>query len=261
MFFTIIMPTHDRPLLIKRTLESLIAQTCQDFNVIIVSDSATYLPPYQELTRLDGRFDYVIRRSGTMGPAHSRDLGLLMADGEYIMYLDDDDTFQPTHLASLKARLELDRPEILFTDFQIQNEDRTANPPQALSMMNFSTAAATYDSIFVRNTIPNNCLAFRRDVLQGVRNEPGLVIYEDWDFLLAAIKGRSLAHLAVNTVIIHKCQATAPENLRRGNTREDAVVDVMLQLYKRHPAPNMETRLARQALLANAGLNLDLAYF
>lgn len=261
MFFTIIIPTHDRPLLLKRNLESLIAQTCQDFKVVIVSDSANYLPPYQELVQLDQRFDYVIRRSGAPGPAASRDMGLLLADGEYVMYLDDDDTFQPGHLAALKARLEVDRPEILFTDFQIQNEDRTENPPKVLSMMNFSTATATYDSIFVRNTIPNNCLAYRRDVLSGIRNEPGLVIYEDWDFLLAAMRGRKITHLPVNSVLIHKCQATAPENLRRGNTREDAVVAVMLQLYQRHPAPNMETRLARQALLANAGLQLDLSHF
>jgi GT2 family glycosyltransferase len=66
--FTIIIPTHDRPQLLKRTLESLIAQTCQDFKVVMVSDTPGYLPPYQELSQLDKRFDYVLRSTGVPGP-------------------------------------------------------------------------------------------------------------------------------------------------------------------------------------------------
>jgi len=73
--------------------------------------------------------------------------------------------------------------------------------------------------------------------------------------------GHKLVHFATDTVVIHKSAATAPENMRRGNSRHDLTVEVMLQLYRRHPAPNMETRLARQALLAGGGIELDLAHF
>jgi glycosyltransferase involved in cell wall biosynthesis len=260
--FTIIIPTHERPLLLTRTLQSLAAQTCQDFKVVIVSDSAGYLPPYQELTKFDQRFDYVLRCSGTPGPAASRNLGLAIADSEYILFLDDDDTYRPDHLAKLKARLLQDKPELLFCDFQIQNEDRTVFPPTLLpGGQSVSIADVTFDSVYVRNRIPNSCVAYRRDVLDGVRNETDLIIYEDWDFLLAAMHGRQLVHYATDGVVIHKSQATAPENMRRGNSRDDKIVDVMLQLYRKHPAPNMETRLTRQSLMAGAGVVLDLANF
>ena len=260
--FTIIIPTHDRPLLLTRTLQSLSAQTCQDFKVVIVSDTAGYLPPYQELAKFDQRFDYVLRCSGTPGPAASRNLGLAIADGEYILFLDDDDTYRPDHLARLKARLLQDKPELLFYDFQIQNEDRTVFPPTPLpGGQPVSIADVTFDSVYVRNRIPNSCVAYRRDVLAGVRNETDLIIYEDWDFLLAAMHGRRLAHYATDGVVIHKSQATAPENMRRGNSRDDKIVEVMLQLYRKHPAPNMQTRLARQSLMAGAGVVLDLANF
>ncbi|MFC0167422.1 glycosyltransferase family 2 protein [Pseudoduganella danionis] len=259
--FSIIIATHDRPLLLKRTLESLIAQTCQDFKVIIVSDTASYLPPYLELTQLDGRFDYVIRRSGAPGPAASRNLGLALADGEYLLFLDDDDTFRPGHLAALKARLLQDRPALLFCDFQVLNEDRTVMPPTPLSGQSISIADVSSDSVYVRNRIPNSCVAYRRDVLAGVRNDAELILYEDWDFLLAAMQGRQLVHFASDGVVIHKSQATAPENMRRGNSRDDQIVNVMLQLYRKHPAPNLATRQARQALLASAGIVLDLSHF
>lgn len=260
--FTIIIPTHDRPLLLTRTLQSLAAQTCQDFKVVIVSDTAGYLPPYQELGKFEQRFDYVLRCSGTPGPAASRNLGLAIADSEYILFLDDDDTYRPDHLARLKERLLRDKPELLFCDFQIQNEDRTVFPPTPLpGGQPVSIADVTFDSVYVRNRIPNSCVAYRRDVLEGVRNETDLIIYEDWDFLLAALHGRSLVHYAIDGVVIHKSQATAPENMRRGNSRDDKIVEVMLQLYRKHPAPNMETRLARQALMAGAGVVLDLGNF
>ena len=260
--FTIIIPTHERPLLLQRTLESLIAQTCQDFKVVIVSDTAAYLPPYPLLAKLDQRFDYVLRCSGNPGPAASRNMGLSIADGEYILFLDDDDTYRPDHLAKLKARLLKDKPELLFHDFQVQNEDRTVYPPTVLpGGQAISIADVTYDSVFVRNRIPNSCVAYRADVLRGVRNETELIIYEDWDFLLAAMAGRKLVHYATDGVVIHKSAATAPENMRRGNTRDDKIVEVMLQLYRKHPAPNMETRLQRQALMHGAGVKLDLANF
>ena len=191
------MPTHDRPLLLRRTLASLIAQTHADFQVVVVADSAAYVPPYQELHALHGRFTYVIR-SGEPGPAASRNLGLQVAEGDYIVFLDDDDTFQPGHLAALARAIGSGqaRPELLFCDFQVQNEDRTVFPPTPLSSQAASIADVTADSIYVRNRIPNSCLAYRRDVVAAVRHVTDLIIYEDWDFLLACLRGRTLRHVA-----------------------------------------------------------------
>lgn len=260
--FTIIIATHDRPLLLKRTLTSLISQTCQDFKVIIVSDTAGFLPPYQELIQLDKRFDFLIRRSGPAGPAASRNAGLALAESEYILFLDDDDSYLPTHLELLKARLLQDRPELLCHDFRVQNEDRTVYPPTLLGPAQpISIAAVSADSLFVLNRVPNSCVAYRRDVLTGLRHDTQMIIYEDWDFLLAALHGRRLVHFATDGVVIHKSEATAPENMRRGNTRDDKIVEVMLDIYRRRPAPNMATRLQRQSLMANAGVKLDLEYF
>lgn len=262
--FTIIIPTHDRPVLLQRTLESLIAQTCQDFKIVIVSDSATYIPPYNHLAHFSGRFDYVLRCSGRPGPAPSRDMGQAIATGDYIIFLDDDDTFMPDHLAKLKARLDQgDRPELLFCDLQVQFENRAVTPPEPQGPTHkVSIADVTDDSVYVRNRIPNSCLAYRRDVLDGVTNNPDMVIYEDWDFLLSVLqKGCTLTYVASDGVVIHKTPADAPENMRRGNSNEELVVKVMMELYIRHPARNMETRLARQALLASANLHFDLSHF
>lgn len=256
--FTIIIPTHDRPLLLSRTLRSLIDQTYQDFKVIIVSDSASYLPPFQELVALQGRYLYVIRGCGAKGPAPSRNMGLELVDTPYVIFLDDDDTFEPDHLQKLAAHIGKGTPEMLFCDFQVQYEDRTTNPPTYQGRDTISIADVTSDSVHIINRIPNSCVVYRRDVVKAVRHDTELIIYEDWDFLLACLKGRTLRHVPIQSVVIHKSKATAPENLRRGNTRDDLLVEVTLALYKKFPAPNQPTRLGRQALLASAGITVAL---
>jgi glycosyltransferase involved in cell wall biosynthesis len=258
--FTIIIATHERPLLLKRTLESLIAQTYQNFKLVIVADSAAYIPPYNELQAFDGRFVYTIR-SGINGPAESRNMGLAVTSSDYVVFLDDDDTFKPEHLQNLATALAPARPPLLFCDFQVQNEDRTVYPPTPLSSSAVSIAEVTVESTYVRNSIPNSCLAYRADVLASIRYDTGLVLLEDWDFLLACLNGHRLVHAAFDSVVIHKSAATAPENLRRGNTRDEELLQTMLQIYKKHRGPSMEIRLARQGLLAGVGVQLGIEHF
>lgn len=256
--FTIIVPTHNRPTLLSRTLKSLIAQTYPHFQVIVVDDSAAYIPPYEDLSALKGRYTYIVR-SGVSGPAESRNMAMKLASSRYVMFLDDDDTLAPSHLQSLAQHLDNNSPALLFCDFKVQYEDRTSEPPLHLSSDTVSIADVTRDSVFVRNRIPNSCLLYRGDVLADKRYDTEMEIYEDWDFLLDCLRPHDLAHLPINSVNIHKSQATAPENMRRGNTRDDLIARAMLMLYKRHPALNEETRQARKSLMESAGIAIPLA--
>lgn len=267
--FSIIVPTHERPTLLSRALKSLIAQTCTDFHVIVVDDSAAYIAPYPELAALRGRYTYVIR-SGESGPAQSRNLALALVDAQYVMFLDDDDTLEPSHLHDLAQQLDRTNtttsttanataasPALLFCDFKVQHEDRTTATPTLLSQEAISLADVTLDSVYVRNRIPNSCLLYRRDLLADLRYDTAMQIYEDWDFLLACLpRATALRHVPIHSVRIHKSSATAPANMRRGNTHDDKIAEVMLQLYKRHPAPNSATRAARQSLMASVGITL-----
>ena len=258
--FTIVIPTHDRPLLLHRTLESLVSQSFRDFTVIIVSDSLKYVPPYQDIMALPGRFFYVLR-NGDEGPAESRNLGIAMASTDYVMFLDDDDTLAPSHLQSMFEAVAKSRPEIAFCDFVVAEEDRVVFPPKHIKSASISLADVTRDSVFVKNRIPNSCLLYSRSVLESVRFDPSLIVYEDWDFLLSCLTGRDFVHVPVNSVTIHKSYADGIENIRRGNSNDEKIIETNLILYKRHPAPNMNTRIARQQFFASAGVRLPIDSF
>ena len=254
--FTVIVPTHKRPELLRRTLQSLAAQTYKQFSVIIVDDAASHIPPFAELLALQGRYTHIIR-SGVAGPAESRNMALSLVQSTYVMFLDDDDTLEPEHLQSLASYVEKSSPDILFCDFKICDEDRTTTPPTQISTRAFSIADVTKDSVYIRNRIPNSCLAYRSNVVAHVLYETQMEIYEDWDFLLQCLNGHELTHAPVSSVTIHKSASNAPENMRRGNTRDDLIVETMLYLYKKYPAPNTAIGVARQALMASAGIQID----
>lgn len=255
--FTIIVPTHDRPLLLRRALQSLIAQTFKDFTVIVVDDAASYIPPFDELAALQGRYVYVIR-SGVSGPAESRNMGLALAKSKYLIFLDDDDSLEPGHLQALANAVRDDAPELLFCDFKVQTEDRTASPPKVLALQEASIADATVGSVYVRNRIPNSCLVYRRDIVGDTRYDTALPMYEDWDFLLSCLKKATLRHLPISSVVIHKSHGEAQENLRRGNGQDDKIFGMTLYLFRKYPAPDLETRLARQNFLTQAGVAVGL---
>jgi glycosyltransferase involved in cell wall biosynthesis len=252
----VIVPTHSRPHLLQRTLRSLIAQTFTDFHVIVVDDVASHIPPYAELQLLQGRYTFIIR-SAEPGPASSRNVGLDIVHSGYVIFLDDDDTFEPDHLQNMAEAINQSRPAIAFCNLQVQNEDRTTVPPTSLERSIISIGGADKNSVFVRNSIPNSCLTYRYDVVAGVRYNCHMRIYEDWDFLLHCLRSHDLTHVPVHSVVIHKSIANAPENYRRGNTRDDLIVQTMLQLYQIHPAPCEAATIARDALMRGEGIAAD----
>ncbi len=254
--FTIIIPTHDRPLLLLRTLQSLAAQTFTNFTVIIVSDSTNYVPPYAALHALPGRYIYMIR-NGVLGPAESRNLALEMISTDYVLFLDDDDTLDENHLEGLSMVIETSHPDILSCNFRVIQEERSEFPPKLIGEFLVSTADAGRESVFIRNRIPNSCLAFAREVVKSVRFDPMMILYEDWDFLLACLHGHDIYHVPINSVRIHKSIGDGAANMRRGISADDQILQYTLALYKKYKPQSSAASEGRRQLFDS--LNITLA--
>ncbi|HET7863843.1 MAG TPA: glycosyltransferase family A protein, partial [Burkholderiaceae bacterium] len=176
-FFSVITTTHLRAPLLERALQSLRQQSFQDFEMIVVADAldAGTARVAAELLRAQ---DVFVKRNGAPGPAESRNLGMDMARGEWVLFLDDDDSFQPQHLQTLHRRITQPASEaeraarVLYSDFEVLTEDRTQQPLAALSRSPVSLKAHAVANLHVKNFIPNNALAFHRLVLEGCRVDP-----------------------------------------------------------------------------------------
>lgn len=92
--FSVIITTHNRPTLLREAITSVLAQTVQDYEVIVIDDGSA--PPAR--TPNDRRVR-VVRRSDPGGPAAARNAGVRESRGDYLVFLDDDDLFTPNRLA------------------------------------------------------------------------------------------------------------------------------------------------------------------
>lgn len=86
---SIIIPTYDRKDFLKLTLESILSQTYQNFEVIVIDDGT----PNDDTDLLCQKFDKVIyiKIPNSGGPATPRNVGIRRAKGKYIAFVDDDD--------------------------------------------------------------------------------------------------------------------------------------------------------------------------
>lgn len=102
---SIIMPTYNRAFIIKKAIESVITQNYKNWQLLIIDDGSTD-NTYDVVKSylFDDRIQYFsCARSGV---CRSRNRGLCVASGEYIAYLDTDDSWKPYFLSKMVQTLE-----------------------------------------------------------------------------------------------------------------------------------------------------------
>lgn len=104
---SVIITTYKRPPeAVEKAVKSILGQTYQDFEILIVDDNENNS---QESKLIENAFDgrariCYIKQDGNKGACAARNLGIKNARGEYIAFLDDDDIWEPE-----KLELQLDR--------------------------------------------------------------------------------------------------------------------------------------------------------
>jgi glycosyltransferase involved in cell wall biosynthesis len=99
---SVIIPAYNAERFIEQTIRSVLSQTYQDFEIIVVDDGSTdqtrqVLEPFMD------RVVYIYQ--GNQKQAAARNAGVQISRGEYIAFLDSDDLWFPSTLATLTQRL------------------------------------------------------------------------------------------------------------------------------------------------------------
>jgi glycosyltransferase involved in cell wall biosynthesis len=105
---SVVIPTYQRAALVQEAIESALAQTLTDLEVVVVDDGSTDGTAEVLAARYgaDPRVRVVRKENG--GTASARNAGIRAARGRYVAPLDSDDLFLPRHLETLVAALEAD---------------------------------------------------------------------------------------------------------------------------------------------------------
>lgn len=104
---SIIIPVYNTEQYVKTAIQSVLNQTYTDWELILVNDASTdgSLRILKKIQCHDKRIQ-VIDIPQNSGAAHARNIGMKLAKGDYLSFLDSDDIWEPTFLESLVSKVE-----------------------------------------------------------------------------------------------------------------------------------------------------------
>lgn len=193
----VIVPTHNRPVLVRRAVESVLAQDyCGPIQIVVVFDRAA---PDDSLAGGEpGRTVEVVENGRTPGLAGARNTGVLQLDTELVAFCDDDDTWCPGKLSQQVDVLREDpATQFVTTAMQVEHADSGT----AIRLAGKSTI--TFDDLIRSrmSMLHSSSFVFRRaaalppDGFGLVDETMPRSMGEDWDLLLRAARRAPIRHV------------------------------------------------------------------
>lgn len=182
---SIIIPTIGKWDLLVEALDSIFAQTYDNWEAIIVNDGGP--KPCGKICK------YLINQpkvkyfefSKNEGRSSARNHGIANSTGIYIAYLDDDDLFYPDHLETLIREIEKTSCGVIYSIATRGVYICENNVNKQLDKAVRFNEKYCQRSLFKRNYIPSQCLMHRKDLLSQTGNfDPQLSLMEDWELFL-----------------------------------------------------------------------------
>ena len=126
-FFSVIMPCYNSGKYLSKAVDSVLAQTFPDWELIVVDDGSTD-NSLAILNEYQGRLKLL--RQTNQGAGTARNLGIKQATGEYLAFLDSDDFWFPWALETLAAAIAESRAEIAAGEVVRFRENDLPDPTQ-----------------------------------------------------------------------------------------------------------------------------------
>ena len=221
---SVIIPCYNLGAYLDEAIDSVLAQTCQDFEIIVVDDGSTD-PFTVRLMENYNRPKTSVLRTRNQGLATARNAGITHAKGQYILPLDADDKIANTYLA--KAAMILDtRSDIGIVYcraryFGAREEEWDLEPFSIETMMTKNVIFAT--------------AMFRKSSWEKVGGYNPLMIhgYEDYDFWISLLDIEKVQVHCINEILFYY-------RVRRESmfatllNNEDKKIEMLTQIFYNH---------------------------
>ena len=124
MLISVIMPAYNAEKTIRQAIESVMAQSFRQWELIVINDRSKDDTRQRVLERAeqDTRIRYM-ENDGNLGVAKTRNLGVSMARGEWIAFLDSDDAWEREKLERQVQLAERTDARLIFTGSAFMDQD------------------------------------------------------------------------------------------------------------------------------------------
>ena len=121
-FLTIIIPAYNAERYVSQTLDSILSQSYCDYEIILINDGSTDGTPVICRDYASKNENIILIDKDNGGVAVTRNRGLDIARGTYVMFIDSDDIIYPNTLDEIANVLLKKEPDMLRFDFKTINE-------------------------------------------------------------------------------------------------------------------------------------------
>ena len=187
---SVVIPLYNAEAFIRKTVESVLHQTFQDFEIIVVDDGSTDTGPdiAREMGKNDGRIR-VVRIPNSGRPSVPRNVGISNSNGEFVAFLDQDDLWDSQKLA-LQVGLLNENPALDFVSSVAETfgnisffSERFGIIPRKYHLRD--------KSYLLTSPIVCSSVVARKKVLEqfgGFDEDPRLIAVEDYDLWIRILE-------------------------------------------------------------------------
>lgn len=240
MTFSVVIAAYQAASTLAGAIESVLAQTCQDFEVIVIDDGSSdeTAAVAEAIAARDPRVS--VHRQANAGPSAARNRGISASAGKYVSMLDSDDLWLPDYLAEMGRALDL-AGEAGFAYTEAWELDEASKRfLKATAMARQHPPAETlprerFVAELIQRNFVYNAVTVRRSVLSQVGGyDPGMTHGEDYElWLRIAISGFNAVRVPGPLAI----KRDSVRSLSNDTAAMDAGVrEVYRAVLERHPA-------------------------
>ena len=191
---TVIIPTFNRASIVVRAIRSVLGQTYQDWELIVVDDGSTDGTEQAVRGLSDNRIKYIRHDRNRRGGAAARNTGIRYAQGEYVAFLDSDDEWLPE---KLQKELEVFRNSdpalgLVYTGEMILDETG-----RVLEICMATKSGWVYE-VLLDSCFIGSCsrVTVKKQALERVAGfDETLVSHQDWDLWLRVARVYRIASI------------------------------------------------------------------
>lgn len=188
MKVSVITPCYNSAKYIAYTIASIQQQSMSDWEMLIIDDGSTdnSADIVRSITKEDNRIKLILKENG--GTASARKLGLELAQGEYIQFLDADDRIENSKLERQIVLMDCEQLDLSYTDWCFVSPSGKRDSIRGLNcnLFRLLTLWGTF------GTLPIHSFLYRRDFLEKhhITFTTAIKEREDWDFHIQIYSAR-----------------------------------------------------------------------
>src|SRR5690606_14410772 len=262
---SVIIPTYNRVNTVGNAINSALAQTYPNVEIIVVDDGST--DETEELIKGFPEIQYIKKPNG--GQASARNMGLKYAQGKYIASLDSDDVWDTTFLEKTVSKIEKENLDFVFANWQQQQPDGNyvdyltlqyiylpsylQKKPNTWVDLNYTDLRKVY---LAGCPSPSSSLLIRATVLKKMGWNEEMNIGDDWCMLLDIMFNNPNMKAAYTTEILWTKHINC-QNIYDGRNRIEVLnllhikdKSVLIQRY-RHLMTKLEIKVLEKEYVMN----------